>query len=73
MGAAIIAISIVLIVTSGTAAIVASYVRRHRHRTDAVAMAVDRELAGRASASPNQAGAQIARLTVACAPRLPAQ
>ncbi len=74
MTGAIIAISIVLIVTGGIAAIVVSCFRLQRHRDGAVAIAACRKLAGQAGASQKQAGAQVARLAAGVrAQRLPAR
>ncbi|MGH3069219.1 MAG: hypothetical protein ACRDNT_22760 [Streptosporangiaceae bacterium] len=62
MTGALIAISIVLVVTSGTAAIAVAYLRLRRHRADAVAMAGYRKLAGQAVAGQERTGDEIARL-----------
>ena len=59
MTGALIAISIVLIVIGGIAAITVSYHRLQRHRADAVALAGYRRLAEEAAAAQTDIRAQL--------------
>lgn len=59
MTGAVIAISIVLIVIGGIAAITVSYHRLQRHRADAVALAGYRRLAEEAAAAQTDIRAQL--------------
>jgi signal transduction histidine kinase len=62
MTAAIITISIVLIVVGGITASIVSYFRLQQHRTDAVAMASYRKLAEQAIEGQDELRARLAEL-----------
>ena len=64
MTGAVIAISIVLIVSAAVAAITLSYYRLQRHRADAVALAGYRRLAEEAAAAQTDIRAQLASFDV---------